>query len=350
MTEGKRAPVTAMEVARLAGVSQSAVSRAFTPGANVSAAMRAKIMKVASQVGYRPNALARSLITGRSHMIGVAMGNLSNPFMAAALEELCVQLAHAKLRLLLFSAHHETPIEQVIQYQIEALVMLSVPITEALAKECEAARVPIVLFNRSVEDFEAPCVIGDNETGARAIAAFLLAGGHERIAFIGLGEESTSSREREAAFTAYLAEQGQPLYLREMAGFSQAGAASAMRRLLLRPDRPEAVFCANDHIAMIALEVAQAEFGLEPGRDISIVGFEDVPQASRPGVSLTTYSLPIGLMVERTIEVIDQLRNGETPPARVIIPGELIVRGSARKPHWGGAGRKPRQPEPEGAA
>jgi DNA-binding LacI/PurR family transcriptional regulator len=330
---GLKSPLaTANDVARRAGVSQSAVSRAFTPGASVSSVTRTKVLEAAQELGYRPNAIARSLITRRSNMVGVAIGNLANPFFSAALEELSNQLGTAGLRLLLFSANLEAPIEEVLQYRLESLVMLSIPLTSKLAVECEAARVPVVLFNRTLPGSGVSSVTGDNGNGGRAIAAYLLASGHERVAFMAGLNESSTSREREEGFTRYLQEQGHSLYLREQGDFDGATAATAMRRLLLRPVRPDAVFCANDHMAIIALQVAQAEFGLEVGRDISIVGFDDVPQASSPGVSLTTYSQPIDPMVKATVDIIDRLGKGETEPRNVVVPGELMVRASTRKP------------------
>ncbi|HZU63729.1 MAG TPA: LacI family DNA-binding transcriptional regulator [Novosphingobium sp.] len=340
MTESRHSKVTAQDVARKAGVSQSAVSRAFTPDASVSPVTRQKVLKAAAELGYRPNAFARSLTTRRSDIIGVAMGNLQNPFFAAALEEITHQFARAGLRLLVFSARPDMPVEEIMQYQIEALLMLSAPLSPRLKSECQVGRVPVVMFNRSSLEPDISSVVGDNAQGAATIAAYLLAGDHRRIAYMALGQEneSTASVEREAAFTAYLAAQGHRLHSRAAADFTSAGAAAAMRKLLLQPERPDAVFCANDHLAIMALQVAQAEFGLEVGRDISIVGFDDVPQASWPGISLTTFSQPIAPMVSAALDLIEDLRSGEAPPQQVVIPGDLVVRSSARRPRYTAGG------------
>jgi DNA-binding LacI/PurR family transcriptional regulator len=332
MSKLKQGRATAYDVADLAGVSQSAVSRAFTPGASVSREMRQKIMKAADELGYRPNAMARSLITQQTNIVGVAVGNLINPYFASALEELSRQLADADLRMLLFPATYETSITKIIQYQVEALIMLSVPPGPDLVEECKVCRIPIIMFNRSSDDESQACILGDNAAGGRMIAAYLLAGGHQRFAFISAGSQSTASNEREAGYRAYLLEQGIELHHREDAAFSVENAAGAIRKLMLLPQRPDAIFCANDHVAMIAMQVAQSEFGINVGTDISIIGFDDVPQASWPGLSLTTYSQPIAPMVAATLEVVEQLRQGIEPDHMNIVPGSLVARASARRP------------------
>lgn len=323
---------TAYDVARLAGVSQSAVSRAFTPGASVSEKMRVKIMQAAEMLEYRPNALARSLSKNQSNIIGVAMGNLVNPYFSATIDELAAQLSHAGLRLLLFHAYYDASMREVMQYRIEALIMLSIPLNEALEAECEANGIPIVVFNRRDPSDTHASVVGDSQAGARSLGALLLAGGHERIAFISAGDQSAASREREDALRQFLSEQGMELSHRESADFSVEQAAASTRKLLLQPNRPDAIFCANDHVALTALQVARTELGIDVGREISIVGFDDAPQSSWPGVGLTTYSQPIPAMVEKTLEAIQCFRSGQVPQKVNIVPGDLKIRTTVRRP------------------
>jgi DNA-binding LacI/PurR family transcriptional regulator len=332
MSNPKQPRATAYDVASLAGVSQAAVSRAFTPGGSVAKATRLKIIEAAKELGYRPNAFARSLTTQQSGIVGIAAGRLANPYFSTALEEFSGQLSRADLRLLLFPAHFETSIEQVMQYRVEVLIMLSVPPSADLVTECEAGDIPIIMFNRRPRHEDKPCVIGDNQTGGRMLAAYLLAGGHERFAFISAGDESTASNEREVGFRDYLTEHNIAAFRRESAAFSVEQAATATRRLLLQQDRPDAIFCANDHVAITAIQVAQSEFGVDVGREISIVGFDDVPQASWPGIALTTYSQPVDKMVEATIELIRAMRDGRAWEPVTVVPGDLIVRSSARRP------------------
>lgn len=326
---------TAEDVARLANVSQSAVSRAFTPGASVAPETRGRILAAAEQVGYQPDMIARSLMRGRSNIVGVGVGNLSNPFLSTTLDLLTIKLADVGLRLLLFptddSSVASVPAREVLQYRLDALVLLATALSPQLAEHCARARVPVILYNRQAPDGAAESsVSGDNLTGGRSIAAFLCGGGHRRFAFMSGIEASSASRERGDAFAGYLAEQGHDAPSVEAGLFTYDGAAAATRRLLLRAVRPDALFCANDLMAIAAIDVARAEFGLTVGRDISIVGFDDIAMARWPSFALTTYGQSTAVLVEETVATIQAVRGG-SGPLRKTVPGALVIRSSARR-------------------
>ncbi|KQS05192.1 hypothetical protein ASG11_05535 [Sphingomonas sp. Leaf357] len=329
---------TAVDVAHAAGVSQATVSRAFTPGSSISEATRDRIFRIAEQLGYQPNLIARSLTSGRSNLVGIGIENLRNPFFSETLEAMSLELAKAGLRSMLFTTRDDetadTPVQDVLRYRLDALVLVSATFSSGFASQCQAARVPVILYNRTNGDERISSVTGDNVFGARALAAFLIAGGHRRFAFIAGLEDSSTSRARESGFNAYLSEHGFAAPLRATGDFTYEGAAAATRRLLLSPDRPDAIFCANDHMATAAIDIAQFEFGLEVGRELSIVGFDDIQAASRPCYSLTTFAQRADLMVRATIDIIRGLRANDAPAAPVhrIINGELVIRTSARRP------------------
>lgn len=327
-------PVTSLDVAREAGVSQSAVSRAFTPGASIAADKRERIIAAAEKLGYRPNPLARSLMRGRSNIVGVGVGDLANPFFLQTLQLMSEALEEAGLRLMLFPARNdkrpEPSIHEILHYRIDALVLLSVSPSSNLAEQCRRAQVPVIHYNRTTPAQDASCVVGDNAIGARAIAAHLLAGGHRSLALIAGVRESSTNAEREAGFTQYLAEQGFADPLRECGKYAFDASMAATRRLLLRKDRPDAIFCANDTMALAAISVARHEFGLDVGREISIAGYDDVPMASWPTFSLTSYSQPAAYMVAQTLRLILALRTDPDVHEQVVAEGTLVVRGSTR--------------------
>jgi DNA-binding LacI/PurR family transcriptional regulator len=330
-------PATSIDVAREAGVSQSAVSRAFTPGASIAPDTRERIIVAAEKLGYRPNPLARSLLRGRSNIVGVGVGDLSNPFFVQTLQLLSDALDAAGLRLMLFparggggDARPEPSIHEILHYRIDALVLLSVSPASDLAEQCRRAQVPVIHYNRTTPARDASCVVGDNEGGARAIAAHLLAGGHRRLAFLAGTPESSTNAQREAGFANYLAEQGAEAPLRECGDYAFEASMAATRRLLTRRDRPDAIFCANDTMALAAITVARHEFGLDLGRELSIAGFDDVPMAAWPGFALTTYSQPAARMVAETLRLILTLRAAPDRHEQVVAPGALVVRGSTR--------------------
>lgn len=333
-------PSTAKEVARLARVSQSAVSRAFTPGASVSPLARERIMEAARKLGYRPNALARSLIKGRSRLIGVIVAYMENQFYPEVLEAISRSLQALDYRVILFTADSKGSVDpafhSILNYRVDGVILASAMLSSELASECLAHGVPVVLFNRKTTSAQHSSVTGDNRRGATHIAAFLAAGGHERFGFIAGIETSSTSRDREAGYRFWLRKEGFVEPVRSVGNyeFSQSGAAA--RELLSRKTRPDAIFCANDHTAIAAIEVARHEFGLNVGRDISIVGFDDVGAARWPSYGLTTFSQPVTPMVEKTIAILMDLIEGRSQkPSSAVIRGELAVRSSARIPETG---------------
>ena len=333
-------PATASDVAKLAKVSQSAVSRTFTPGASVSDTTRARVLAAAVQLNYTPNHLARSLSTQHSKIVGVALTYLDNQFYPQVLQCLSDELGKAGYRVLLFITHGRSEadpaLEELLRYRVDALILASTSLSSRLAAECARVGVPVVMFNTIGADSTTPGISGSNELGGRTIASYLVAGGHQRFAFLAGAGESSTTREREHGFVNRLAELGHARLFREKGYYTFEGALAATRCLLKRAKRPDAIFCANDHMAMAALQVARIEFGLEPGRDVSIVGFDDVDIARWPGFSLTTYSQPVTAMVAETIRILRQLLAGRAPTSlRTQVPGRLIVRGSARQPTSG---------------
>ena len=330
MTDLLRHP-TAHEVAELAGVSQSAVSRTFTPGASVSASTRAKVVTAAETLGYHPNVLARSLITGRSRLVGIGVGGLENEFFTAALEALTARLAGRGHRVLLFTtptggaaADIDPQVDELLRYQIDALILLAATLSSDLAERCGRVGIPVVFFNRTGRGSAAvSSVTGQNEAGAAAIAQLFLDKGYRHPAFLAGLSLSSTSREREAGFMNAMRRAGVSV-LPERGEFRRADAIAATRRLLGSADPPDAIFCANDMMAFAAIEVARAEFGLRVGTDVAIAGFDDVPMAAWPSFSLTTYAQPIPQMVEAAVTLALEPKGS----VHDVIPGTLIVRDS----------------------
>ena len=330
--------ITSMDVARRAGVSQSAVSRAFTPGASVSGAMRTKIMRAARELGYRPNALARSLITGRSHMIGLVVAYLENYFYPEALEKLSNALQEKGYHVLVFMASQQAGniddvLEEILDHQVDGIVMASVAMSSDLAARCQAAGVPVVLFNRSQDDVRLSAVTSDNVGGGRKIAELLIAGGHERIGYIAGWEGASTQRDREAGFRAGLAAAGVSLAAREVGNFDAEEAMQAARRMFATNPHPDAIFVANDHMAFMVMDVLRSELGLRVPEQVSVVGFDDVPPAGWAAYDLTTVRQRANRMVAETVEtLLACIEQNTTEPRRVSIDAPLVLRGSARIP------------------
>ncbi len=328
-------PPSAHDVARLAGVSQAAVSRAFTPGASIAEATRAKVLRAAKSLAYRPNLIARSLIKGQSGIIGIVIGNPRNPFFISALDMLLGQLARHGKQSLVFTTEDDSRadvhVDDLLKFRVDALVLMAATLSPKLAQQCNAEGIPLVFFGRRPrfsKDFVS--VSGNNQEGGRQIAEHLMQQGYEHLAFIAGREESSTSREREAGFFAYLKEKNLPEPAREAGNFRRDGAMDAARRLLALRPRPDAIACANDYMAIAALEVARYDFGLKIGSDIGICGFDDIEQASWPSFDLTTFSYPLKTMIE-TISNVILSPPGLGHPGHKVIEGLIRIRRSTQR-------------------
>ena len=175
-------------------------------------------------------------------------------------------------------------------------------------------------------------VTSDNIAGGRKAAMFLMEGGHRKIGYIAGWERASTQRDREEGFVAALSKAGMSLHCREVGNFTMQGAAEATRRMFAS-DPPDAVFVANDHMALAVMDTLRYELGLDVPGHISVVGYDDVPAASWPAYDLTTVRQPANRLVAETVTILmDQIENNRDDPRRIAIDGPLILRGSARIP------------------
>jgi DNA-binding LacI/PurR family transcriptional regulator len=335
--------VTSVDVAKRAGVSQSAVSRVFTPGASASKETVERVRRAAAELGYRPNVLARSLITGRSRIIGLVVAYLENHFYPDAIERLSVALQEKGYHVLIFMAaptvgNVDRVMQEILDYQVDGIVLASVSMSSTLANECQAFGIPVVLFNRDQDDPRLNSVTTDNRAGGRAIADLIVRLGHERPAYIAGWELASTQRDREQGFRDGLEAAGLELYARGVGNFEFPLTQEAARRMFDRPDPPDAVFACNDHMAFAVMDVLRHELKLSVPGDVSVVGFDDVPMAAWAAYDLTTFRQRVNRMVAETVTtLIEHIEGGATEPRRIAIDGILIERGSTRKPETRGA-------------
>lgn len=333
--------VTSLQVAQRAGVSQSAVSRVFTPGASVSKKTAEKVRTAAAELGYRPNVLARAMVKGKSRIIGLVVAYLENFFYPGTLEKLSNALQDQGYHVLVFLTNQteqniDDVMEEILDYQVDGIVMASVGMSADIASRCEQAGVPIVFFNRSQDIDGITSVTSDNYSGGRKMANFLLEGGHKRIGYIAGWEGASTQRDREAGFRAALHDAGHEIFAREVGEFDGEKAREAARKMfdVDAKDRPDAVFVANDHMAFAVMDVLRQELKLRVPEDVSVAGYDDVPPAAWLGYDLTTMRQRANSMVEETVDVLmEQIQSPETAcPRRIAIDSPLVVRSSARIP------------------
>ncbi len=328
--------VTSTDVARRASVSQSAVSRTFTPGASVSEKTRERVLKASTELGYRPNALARAVISGRSGLIALLVAYLDNQFYPVVLEKLSRSFQEHGYQVLLFMTdpgRQDEVVHQILQFQVQGIVMVSATLSSTLAKECADTGIPVVMVNRYVATSSASTVTSDNIEGGRMVADLLARGGHTRIAYIAGAEDSSTNRDREAGFYKGLAEHGMTTIGRAVGGYTMEGAAQATLDLFSKDKVPDAIFVANDHMAFSVMDVIRNTLSLRIPEDVSIVGYDDVPEAGWKAYDLTTISQSPDRMIEETVSILlNQLENRAVRKRAAVIPAQLIVRNSTRKP------------------
>lgn len=328
-------PITATDVAKLAGVSQPVVSRAFMPDTYIAKKTREKVLKVAKELGYHPNMLARSLRTSRSNIIALAISYLENPFYAQVVKELSERLRETDRHILLFTAPDDNQADpaltKVLNYQVDALIMSGTKASRELALSFKKAGVPIVQINRKSDYSGISTVRGEDHDAGRIIGEHLLTGGHKHFGFVSGISGSSTSLSRLEGYREYLLSHGIEEVQVVYGNNTFEAAASAVRELLSSKTPPDAIFCASDYMAFAALEVAKYEFDLSIPNDLSVVGFNDVPDAILSAYDLTTFSQPAALMVEEAIKLVDELIASPKRRAQhLVVSGELVIRGSSR--------------------
>ncbi len=333
MKPAKRA--TSYDVAAAANVSQSTVSRAFGGGAKVSSEVLERIHNAAQKLGYRPSELARTLISRKSKVIGLVMGNSNNPFYPTVMSEFTQELQKIGRRILLFSVPKGQDVDavlpEVLQYHVGGVIIASATISSKMARMLRSEGLPTLVFNRAIYEGQVNSVCCANEPAARLVAQRLLKAGHRRFGLVGGQADTSTHIERRTAFAETLRKAGIRSFDEESGLNSYEGGFAAGMSLLKRKHRPEAIFCISDIAALGVLEAARHELGLDVPGDVSIVGFDDIPEASWPSYSLTTVRQPVEKMVAESISLLLGQMEGKEPQRKTIrIPGELIIRTSAR--------------------
>lgn len=327
--------VTSIDVARRAGVSQSTVSRVFSLGSAVAEDKRRRVLDAARELGYQPNAIARSLTTRRTNIIGIVMANLTSPFYPYVLEKFLQHFRAMDRQTLLFTAAPDQDIDDIVphimQHRVDALIVTSALLSTEMADECLRYGLPVILFNRYILNSNANAVCTDNVEGGRQIANLLLDTGHQRIAYIAGQPQTSTNADREKGFSDRLRERGMTTWLREQGDFSYQSGYEAAARLLARRDRPDAIFAASDNMALGTMDAARYELGLRVPEDVSVVGFDGIPMSGWPPYRLTTVAQQVDLMVEETIRLmLEKIEDISSKPVMTLVPGRLIVRSSVR--------------------
>ncbi|WP_461306946.1 LacI family DNA-binding transcriptional regulator, partial [Albidovulum sp.] len=329
--------VTLKDVAARAGVSRSAVSRTFTPGASVSERTRRKVEQAAAELGYSPNVLARSLTTRRTSLIGLVISNFRNPFFLEVFDLFTRGLQDRGLRPLLVNLSGQTDPAQSVrmlrQYSVDGVVVASSTLPPAFALAFREAGMPVVhAFGRAAATGRVPVVGIDNVECGRLALRTLAARGYRRIGFLGGPRSATSTQDRWSGFREAAGRVPEiRLSCRFAAEYSFAEGRAAMQACLSE-GLAEAYFCGDDVLSIGAMS-ALAEAGLSVPGDVGILGVNDMEMAGWPNIGLTTIHQPVAAIVGSAIELMLAALDdpGRAVEAR-ILACSLVERRSLRPP------------------
>ncbi len=298
--------VSADDVAKRAGVSRSAVSRTFTPGASVSEETRQRVMEAAQALGYHVNQLARGLMRSESGIVCLVVSEMDTPYRARLVRALTHELQTAgKIAMLINTDRSDGSVDaalrQTLHYRADASILLSGLPDKAITRLCLNSGQRIVLINRD-DDIDGPFRINldDGQAARVAVSAFLRAGcRHLAFANSDVGTPSLMARER--GFIAAAAEFGLEVTVVRHGNTVYESGRKIAQTLFTEPKRPDAVFCVNDLMAFGLMDGARYDFGLNIPEDLCIVGFDDIEQSSWTSYNLTTFSQPVDEIVKSSV-------------------------------------------------
>jgi len=329
----KKEPASA-DVAKLAGVSRSAVSRTFTPNTYVSAETRAKVMAAAEMLGYRPNAIARSLSKRSSGLVGVVCSDLNNPFYASLLELLSTALQKRGLGILLLvgdAARMDELLERLLSYQVDGILLPASKLTSRLAVQLNETGRPVVLVNHQLREGGVSTVGGDNYAGGQLVADLLVSKGFRRVAYVSGPADTSSAVDRGRGVQDGLARHGLVLHARASGEDRRDVTQTVVRQFLSMDIPPDAIFCANDLMALAAMEVAQVEFGKSVPTEIGIVGYDNTALSESILHPLTSVDQNLPFMAEEAVRMLmEKVAGRPLVVDHIDITPQLIVRATTR--------------------
>jgi len=323
--------VTSHDVARLAGVSQPTVSRALRDDTRVAEETKRRVREAATALGYSPNVIGRALSMGHSTRVGLVVTDLDNQFYAHVISPMHQELKQLGYELVLITESSErAPVaEHVTANGLCGVVLTTTTVDSVLPVRLQDRKVPFVYFNRTAQAVQADAVTVDPGPGMRELVAALVANGHRRIGAVFGPRNTSTGEEREQVLRNLLEEHDLALarrYVRH-GPFDFGAGHAACHELLADDEPPTVVVCANDVVAMGALN-AVAERGARVPDDVSVVGFDDLPTSSWALIQLTTVAYDLDAMSRAAARmVVARVETGaDGPPRASVFPTRYVAR------------------------
>lgn len=324
-----KSPVNAKDVARLAGVSQSSVSRVYFEGAKVSKKTREKVLAAAEELGYRPNEFARSLITNRTKIIGLVMKGVQNPFYPQVLTQFANAFKKHGYSVLFVHTNSDEiqseDIETLLNYHVAGVVITDATMSLNVAESFKANQIPLVLFNRKLSQTSFYSVCCNNLNAGRTIGQYILAKGIKEATYVSGNENTSTSLEREKGFSEVL-NQYNITYTKYRSDFTYEGGYQTAIQMMKKGSLPSVIFVANDIMALGVLDALRKR-AIQVPSQVKVIGFDNISMASWPTYELTTWEQPITEMVAVTVTyLMKEITNYTGLAETVEIEGKLIER------------------------
>lgn len=313
----------------------SAVSRTFTEGASVAPATRERVLTAAHELGYRPNLLAQSLMTGRTKLIGLVSNNFDNPAFMEIFDLFTRRLQGSGLRPLLanLSGTTETApaLDMLLQYNVDGVIVASSTLPQSFVNGCHAAGLPLVHAFGRASKLSGFAVAGvDNAEGGRLAAQALLARGYSRIAFLGGPRKASSTEDRLGGLTEGLAAAGLSPCAKIFGANYAHDTGRMLMHTLIEKGGIDAVFCGDDILAIGALD-ACIEKSISVPQQLGVLGFNDIAMAAWPAYRLTTIRQPIGDIISAAVDMIANMVDLQSAStATKIFTCSLVERATLR--------------------
>jgi LacI family transcriptional regulator len=328
--------VTIKDIARVAGVAPSTVSKALNGSVEVSESTRANVTAIATRLGYRPNSIARSLKVRRTHTLGVITNDREGAFTTAMVHGIADVASGHSFGVFLCNSYggvakERQHIELLLDRQVDGIIMTGFKVEQRGAPAAPTGDVPLVYLYSYTAATDSPCILPDDEGGARLGTEHLIGLDRRRIAFINGPPSYEATHLRLAGYQQALTDQGiapDRRLVETATDWNQDSGFHLAQQLMQQSQPPDAILCANDDLAAGAI-LGLSELGLKVPRDVAIVGFDDRPFAAHLPIPLTTVALPLLDMGKEAARKMFAALSGEPLANEELrIPCQLIVRES----------------------
>ncbi len=324
----KRKRITAQMVADRAGVSRSAVSRAFTKGSYLEESKRRRILGIAAEIGYQPNALAAGLQGGRSRLVAVIEGDIRNAHDTTLISRLCSALNANGFWPILVSGTPINGYTEALAFPLDALIVRGGSMSKDLVHRCAKLGIPMICYGRPTEELNIDSVHCKNQAGMQLATELLVSKGRQKFGFLGGPDQFYSSMKRRKGVLNALENAGLDLQAEAASDFSVDGGFTAAKTLLTGNGHIDALVCANDAMAIGALGAARA-LGIAIPDALSVVGFDDADMADWQITKLTTVRNPLETTVQEVLNLlVDRINNPDRECRTIRVEPQLVIRGT----------------------